>query len=189
MRIAVVAAAMCLSVIGLSVAQDVRAAIRQPTNIPAQSLSSALKSLATERGFQILFITNVVGDTRTEGAVGELTPTEALGQLLTGTAFTYRFLDENTVTIVPVNHGGSSEAPIDPIQREGGGATGTSSDTPEASADKPGLWKKIRLAQIAGGSSANSTNVEVSSDQGSPSDVEKKGGTGGGHSDRHAHSG
>ena len=49
MRAAIVATAICLSIVGLSVAEDVKAAIRMPTNIPAQGLGPALKAFAEER--------------------------------------------------------------------------------------------------------------------------------------------
>jgi len=42
-----------LSAIGLSVADDVKASIRKPTNIPAEALGPALQTLAKERGFQM----------------------------------------------------------------------------------------------------------------------------------------
>ncbi|MEJ0037811.1 MAG: TonB-dependent receptor [Gammaproteobacteria bacterium] len=99
MRTAVVASVICGSIVGLAVAEDVRAAVRKPIDIPPQPLGSALKTLATERGFQILFLSSVVGDARTEGARGELTPGEALGQLLTGTGLSFKYLDESTVAI------------------------------------------------------------------------------------------
>src|ERR1700730_13526796 len=100
MRITVTAAAICMTIVGLSVADEVRASIKQPTNIPAQPLGSALQSLAKDRNFQIVYVSEEIGDRRTGGAVGEYTPEEALKQLLRGTGLTYKYLDENTVTIV-----------------------------------------------------------------------------------------
>ncbi len=105
MRTAVVATAICCSIVGLAAAEDVRAAVRKPMDIPPQPLDSALKTLASERGFQILFLSSVVGDARTEGARGDLTPAEALSQLLTGTGLFFKYLDESTVSIA----GGGSE--------------------------------------------------------------------------------
>jgi iron complex outermembrane receptor protein len=101
-RIAIIATAIGLSMVGLAAAGDAQAAISKPTNIPAQGLGPALQTLAKDRDFQVLYRTEVVGDLRTRGAVGTLTSEEALRQLLSGTGLTYRFLDDKTVTIVPV---------------------------------------------------------------------------------------
>jgi len=101
MRLALVAA-VCLSIFGLAAAADAQAAMtKMPTNIPAQGLGPALKSLAKERGLQVVFRSEVVGSARTQGASGNLTTPEALTELLKGTDLSYLYLDENTVTIVP----------------------------------------------------------------------------------------
>src|SRR5882762_8856285 len=109
MRLMVVAA-VCLSMVGLAVATDSHASIRMQTDIPAQGLGPALKALAKDRGFQVVFRTEVVGKARTHGATGDLTTPEALAQLLEGTSLTYSFLDENTVTILPREETGSGSA-------------------------------------------------------------------------------
>lgn len=103
MRAAIVVAVACLSAVGLCAEQDVKASIKKSTNIPAQELVSALKTLAHERGFQVVFRSEVVGAKRTHGAVGDLTTAEALTSLLEGTNLGYSYLDDETVTIVPVN--------------------------------------------------------------------------------------
>src|SRR6202042_2741637 len=102
MRIAVVAAAVCLSIVGLALANSASASIREPTHIAAQGLGPALKQLAQSRGLQVLYLSNTVRDVRTNGANGDITANEALEQLLSGTGLTYRYLDDNTVTVVPV---------------------------------------------------------------------------------------
>jgi iron complex outermembrane recepter protein len=102
MRIAVVAAAICFSIVGLSMAEPANAAIRKPTHIAAQDLGPALKQLAQSRGLQILYLSSTVRDVQTRGANGDITADEAFDQLLTGTGLTYRYLDENTVTVVPL---------------------------------------------------------------------------------------
>lgn len=102
MRAATLVAAVCLSAVGLCAGQAANASIRKPTNIPAQELVPALKALAQEQGFQVVFRSEVVGARRTRGAVGDLTTTEALAQLLEGTDLAYAYLDEKTVTILPV---------------------------------------------------------------------------------------
>ncbi|HWG31917.1 MAG TPA: TonB-dependent receptor, partial [Steroidobacteraceae bacterium] len=100
MRLGVAATALCLSIVGVALADPATAAIRRPTNIPAQALGSALEELAKERDIQVIYRSEVVFDRMTEGAVGEFTPDEALRKLLTGTGLSYRYLTASTVTIV-----------------------------------------------------------------------------------------
>ena len=52
MRVAVVATAICLSIVGLAEAQSAKAAIKMSTNIPTQALGPALKAFAQERDLQ-----------------------------------------------------------------------------------------------------------------------------------------
>src|SRR5262245_43489457 len=54
MRISVAVAVSCLSAMGISTAQDVHAAIRKETTIPAQGLGPALRQLAAERDVQLV---------------------------------------------------------------------------------------------------------------------------------------
>jgi iron complex outermembrane recepter protein len=100
MRVAIVATAVCLSMVGLSAAQDAKAAMRMPTSIPPQSLGSALQVFAQSREIQVLYFSGVVGELRTSGASGDLTVDEALTQLLSGTTLTYRYVDDKAVTIL-----------------------------------------------------------------------------------------
>ncbi|MGA2777526.1 MAG: TonB-dependent receptor [Steroidobacteraceae bacterium] len=103
MRIAILAVAVCVFIIGLATAENANASIRKPTHIAAQGLGPALVQLAQSRGLQVLYLSNVVRDLRTAGAEGDITADEAFRQLLLGTGLTYRYLDENTVTVIPVN--------------------------------------------------------------------------------------
>ena len=144
MRIAVVAAAVCLSIVGLATADNANASIRKPTHIEAQRLGPALKELAQSRGLQVLYLSNTVRDVRTQGATGDITADEAFDQLLTGTGLTYRYLDENTVTVVPVSAPSFSEG------------AGVSSQIPRAEtiaagssvkAAKTNASERLRLAQ------------------------------------------
>jgi iron complex outermembrane receptor protein len=97
----VLVVALSLSIIGVGVADDVLAPIKKKTNIQAQSLGTALQELARDRNFQIVYVSEDVTSLRTHGAFGDLTPEEALQQLLAGTGLTFRYLDERTVMIVP----------------------------------------------------------------------------------------
>ena len=103
MRIAVAATAIYVSLVGVAIADTADAAIRQPTHIAAQSLGPALKQLAQSRGLQVLYLSNTVRGVGTNGANGDITTDEAFNQLLLGTGLAYRYLDDNTVTVVPLN--------------------------------------------------------------------------------------
>ncbi len=101
MRLIVVIAGMILF-FGLCAAGDVQASSRTPINIVPQGLGPALQTLAMERGFQIVYVSDEVNAVRTEGAVGEFTSEEALKKLLNGTRLTFHYLDDKTVTVVPM---------------------------------------------------------------------------------------
>lgn len=143
MRISVAVAVACLSMAGLSAADEVSAAIRKSTSIPAQGLGPALKSLAKDRGFQIVYVSHEVNALSTQGATGELTTEEALMRLLNGTGLTYRIFGDSSVSIVPAI---SSSAPANPERATTSSLRGASdaqgyATTEEASSDR------IRLAQ------------------------------------------
>jgi iron complex outermembrane recepter protein len=152
MRLSVAVAAGCLSLAGLCVADDTEAAIRKPTNIPAEGLVPALKQLAHERNLQVVFQSEVVGTTRTHGAVGEFTAQEALKQLLEGTNLIYRFLDDKTITILPVSSGeGSGAAPAQP----------SSGPPPTSSSQKePANSGAFLLAQATTGQASGALSLE-----------------------------
>jgi outer membrane receptor protein involved in Fe transport len=118
--------------------------MRKATAIHAQGLETALQLLAKERDFQVVYRSEVVGDLRTDGAVGELTFDEALTQLLSGTGLTYRYLDEKAITILPLPSGSSSST------RPGKESVSAPMDTEAA----PGFWDRLRLAQAEANSSA-----------------------------------
>jgi iron complex outermembrane recepter protein len=152
MRLSVMTAAVCVCIVGLSVADDVHASIKKQTDIPAEGLGPALQTLAKDRNFQIVYVSEQINVLRTSGASGEFTAEEALKHLLNGTGFTFKYLDEKTVTIVPV--GARSDAAR---------ASATPLDTSAASAvdgvpreGKTGFWRKLRLAQLATDQSAAS---------------------------------
>ena len=120
MRMTVVAAAICLSIVGLATADDANASVRKPTHIAAQGLGPALKELAQSRGLQVLYLSNTVREVRTRGAIGDITADEAFDQLLTGTGLTYRYLDANTVTVVPLSVPSLSKGAGVSLQTSGG---------------------------------------------------------------------
>ena len=99
MRVIIVAAVACLSIIGMTATAQVHAAIRKHTEIPAESLDVALRQLAKDRGFQLVYLTENVASVKTHGAVGEFTVEEALKKLLSDSHLEYKFVDDHTVSI------------------------------------------------------------------------------------------
>jgi iron complex outermembrane receptor protein len=179
----------CLSLVAVTTAKDAEAAMRRQTNIAAQGLAPALRTLAKERDVQLVYRTELVGDHQTSGAAGDLTFEEALTQLLNGTGLTYRYLENNAVTIVSIPSGSSSASAQDSPPRvtgEGSGARGSqgSETSPTASngredGQRESLWDRFRLAQVDQGknsnSSSNATQSHESSRQGSsePTELEE----------------
>src|SRR5712671_2846223 len=152
MRLSVAIAAVSWCLVGLSMADDVRAAIRKPTDIAAQALTSALEQLAKDRNIQVVYVSEDIGSARTAGAVGEFTPEEALKKLLSGTGLTYRYLDEKTVTIVPAAH----------TQAQVQGSGGSISKDQEG---KKSSSEGFRVAQLDQGQSSSPSTVEKQDEQ------------------------
>lgn len=81
------------------------AALAQPSveplsiDIPALPLNDALKQLAQQAGFQVVFYSKESEGMNAPRIAGRLTATEALRELLAGTALTYEFVNDNTVAI------------------------------------------------------------------------------------------
>jgi iron complex outermembrane receptor protein len=155
MRMTVAIAVACL-IGGMAIADDAAASIRKNISIPPQELKSALQALATDRDFQILYRTEVVGDRRTGGAVGELNMDEVLTRLLTGTGLTYQYLDDKTITITPV------------------GAAAPKAATPPSDAakgeEKSSFWSRFRVARADQGSAAGDVPLATSSESSTQSD-------------------
>jgi iron complex outermembrane receptor protein len=103
MRATVVAAAVGAALIGASAGADAQSASqRVRTAIPPEALGPALRSLAQEFGFQIVYPSKDIAALRTRGVTGSFTLEEALAQALVGTGLTYRYIDVHTITVLPV---------------------------------------------------------------------------------------
>jgi outer membrane receptor protein involved in Fe transport len=162
MRWSVLGTIVSLSLVGLCAADEVDASIRHFTNIPAQDLAPALRTLAKERNFQIVFASQDVQTRRTPGAVGELTTAEALERLLIGSGLRYEYLDDKTITIVPI---AMSPPHKDSAEYEAPPATAPQAATAPASGaahDSNNVFRqRVRVAQAeqsAGASNASAGN-------------------------------
>lgn len=153
MRVVTVAAAVCMSIVGLSVAEDVRAAIRMPTKIGAQELGPALQAFAQHRDMQVLYFSGVVKDLRTNGASGDLTIDEALQALLSGTGLTYQYISDKAVTILPI-----ATSPRDAARAESS-TPAPANGAPVKAVPRPqtqsSFWDRFRLSQAPGASPAS----------------------------------
>ena len=68
-------------------------------NIPAQTLSSALKTFAEETGLQMLYSSDAVKGIRSSRVNVKHQAKEALDILLSGTGLSFKFTDSNTVVV------------------------------------------------------------------------------------------
>lgn len=108
MRATLIATGICMSIVGLAVATETEAAIARPIDIPAESLDRALQILAQQCGLTMAYRSEVVGSWRSGEVYGELTRDQALTRLLSGTGLAFKYIDANTVTIVPASAGASA---------------------------------------------------------------------------------
>ena len=158
MRVTVFAATIYLSISALAIAQDAKAAIRKQTTIPTEALGTALQTLAKDYDLQVLYRTEVVGELRTQGASGSLTATEALGQILSGTGLSYRYLDDKTVTIVPVADRSGAASPNSQSPQGEPPEHPQTSEYPGGN-QKKDFWDRFRLAQASPGTTASDASV------------------------------
>jgi len=99
---------------GTSVAQ----ATTREFNIAPQALDSALIEFSRQSGLQISAETAVIAGRRTAGVSGQMTPDQALGQLLSGTGVVYRRAGTMLVVETPQSTG-AGPTQLDPLQVQG----------------------------------------------------------------------
>ncbi len=127
--------ALGLAAVGMSNAQGAKAAMRTAIEIPPEDLNLALQSFGEMRQLHVIYVSEDVRSRRTPGVTGTLNADEALSKILTGTGLTYHYLDESTVTIVPIA--------VTPAA-----LTTESQPTPRSHADKRSSWSFFHLAQV-----------------------------------------
>jgi iron complex outermembrane receptor protein len=149
MRATILVTALCFSLASLATAADAEASMKRTTAIPPQALAPALQRFVKERDIQLVYRAELIANLQTRGASGELTPIETLAQLLSGTGLSYRYLDDNTVTIVPL----PAAAPISP--------TPTSANPKEAA----GFWGRFRVAQATAASEGSAEQAGTAAEE------------------------
>ena len=144
-------AAVVASIVGFSAHTVAQAAIRRATNIPPEPLAVALRALVKDRDFQIVYSSELLENRNSHGATGELTMDEALTQILSGTGLEYRYLDQQTVTIVPISH--HTDVPEADDR--------TLLSTPEDKGPGEGSWwTRLRLAEANLNGAQNDSSIE-----------------------------
>ena len=68
--------------------------------IPPQPLAAALAAYARQTGLQVLYVSEIVRNKASKGALAGVAPDAALSQLLAGTGLRFEFLNERSVRIV-----------------------------------------------------------------------------------------
>jgi len=68
-------------------------------DIPAQDLDRALTTFADQANLKLMFPSDGLGDVKVSGLKGEMTVDAALGTLLSGSGYTWRYTDGGTITI------------------------------------------------------------------------------------------
>ena len=71
----------------------------QQYKIPAQSLNNALMRFAADSNLELIFSADTVRSLNAKSLDGTMTPKQALEKLLQGSGYTYRFVDDHTVTL------------------------------------------------------------------------------------------
>jgi len=164
MRLAIAVTAV-LGLASMAAADPALAAVRKPTNITAQDLGAALQVFANDRDLQLVYATQEIADHRTSGAVGELSASEALTQLLEGTGLTYKYLDDKTITILPLATGDTEPAHTSAAPKDG-------STTSAAKEAQKSFWDRFRLAQADSGKDVGNRAALTEESKESPAAVQ-----------------
>jgi iron complex outermembrane recepter protein len=150
MRLSIAAAVTSL-IMGVALADHATAAIRKSTNIPPQGLGTALQALAQERDLQVVYLSDAVDKLKTAGAVGEFTADEALRKLLSGTGLSYRYLDEKTVTVMPIASAVPAPSGSETAKHPGRIRDGFAAD----------VWDRFRVAQLSRPATAGAGSADT----------------------------
>ncbi len=118
-----------LAITGLAAAQGAAQDTVWPFDIPAQSLPAALDAFAEQAHVQMLYKADSVRDLQSAPVSGQLSPEQALHQLLQGTGLSFQSGGPNTITVAP-----TTAAPND--------------DTAPQALDRPRTEKPVKVPEI-----------------------------------------
>ena len=161
MRFTAIASAISFALVTGTEAQQASAAVRKHLNIDPQPLELALQTLASDRGFQLMYRADLVGNRQTAGAVGQFTADEALTRLLAGTGLIHRYLDDHTITIVPANTSAPAREP-EGRSTQPAGENATHAGPTAAEAGRSSWWR-FRLADAGSAGDIDSSTAAPAS--------------------------
>jgi iron complex outermembrane receptor protein len=154
MRSALAVAILCLSMESPAVAGEVEPVAGARIDIDAGELGAALRALSTERRIHIIFFNEDVRALMTDGVQGVLTTDEVLKRLLDGTGLTFRYMDAETISIVPTSSPSSSAISRDNIslaQLQQGGDDATSLERSQEKTAANAGWTGSAGQSLSGG--------------------------------------
>lgn len=93
----------------------------QHFNIAAQSLNNALMRFAADADLELIFNADMVRGCNAKSLIGNMTPAQALTQLLQDCGVTYRFVDEHTVTLERIS---TPDATLKPAREDKNNVSG-----------------------------------------------------------------
>lgn len=138
MRTIVIAMVASVGLFGIPAPADAQPAHhRVATDIPPEALGPALRSLAEEFGFQIVYPSKDVAALHTRGVVGRFTAAEALERALDGTGLSFRYVDAHTITLLPTDRADSMAADPAPPATRRASPGGAIRQLPDPSASGP----------------------------------------------------
>jgi hypothetical protein len=110
--------------------------MRESTRIPAEPLGPALRTLANDRGLQLVYDSGQVAQRVTRGASGDLTLDEALTKVLRGTGLTFQKTPDSGIVIEPIaGRQDTSSPPRESVATR----SAASSSSPSSDAAQPRL--------------------------------------------------
>lgn len=119
-------------------------------DISAGTATTSLKEFATQAHLQLLFDYKALEKLKTPAVKGQLTPTEALKEMLEGSGFTFHEINDHTIAIT---RSGASTS-----------STGTQQESPSgteaAKEEKTTSSAGFLLAQVAQGQTSSAVSVE-----------------------------
>ena len=165
LRLTAWTAVACLAMAHAAVAAQSALSLRLYTHVPAGPLGRALQSLATQRGFQLIYLSAQLRGKKTQGAEGDLSVDGALSQLLRGTGLTYRRLAGDGFSIVPVSaeSGASGQRGMPGSSRHarGGAAPGVSAEGRPPRPSVPGRARLDRLQTVIVTAEKRAENIQT----------------------------
>ncbi|WP_169800567.1 TonB-dependent siderophore receptor [Sphingobium cloacae] len=107
--------------------------------IPAQPLADALAAFGHQSGLDVSASPSVTNGKTSTAVAGDLSSSEALGQLLAGTGLTFRFVSATGVTIEPAPQAAEGSVTLGPVRVQGEGS-GRGGGTVRQPADTRGTY-------------------------------------------------